>query len=508
MQSRRDQVQAYSFVVGRLTSSMLSADPDAVDTHLGRTKRGTVIGLVIGLLLCVGCALSGLLLPGTSTAWRRADAIIVEKETGARYLYGGGELRPVLNYASAKLAAGEKGLVQEVSRDSLDGVPRGTPIGIPDAPDSLPAGDALSQGTWQVCATSRNGDDDGDLATTSVGIGVSAGSPPLPDGKAVLVQDARENAYLLWHGQRLRLDGRSGAVQALGYGTTDPVSVDESFLAAVPAGPDLSAPDVAGRGSAGPVIAGHQRLVGQFFVVRTPSSADQYYLLTKAGLVPFTLTGTQLLRGDAATRSKAYGGAAPTAVELTPDQVKSALAKGKQPDMAAGLPAAPPRAVTVGGAVPCLTVAPHSGAPRQQITLTDRKLAGGRQIVPRQSTAPGCPQPGLVTAQPGTAVLARPVPGRGGDGSGAGAGAPYLVTGDGTKYPLAHDSVLKKLSYTEQEAVRLPSALLRLLPTGPVLDPSAAARPALAAPQAPQDPECRASGSTTAGSGKGTKAAG
>lgn len=110
------------------------------------------------------------------------------------------------------------------------------------------------------------------------------------------------------------------------------------------------------------MIAGHQRLVGQFFVVRTPSSADQYYLLTKAGLVPFTLTGTQLLRGDAATRSKAYGGAAPTAVELTPDQVKSALAKGKQPDMTAGLPAAPPRAVTVGGAVPCLTVAPHSGA--------------------------------------------------------------------------------------------------------------------------------------------------
>lgn len=506
MQSRRDQVQAYSFVVGRLTSSMLSADPDAVETHLGRTKRGTVIGLVIGVLLCLGFALSGLLFPGTSTAWRKADAIIVEKETGARYLYGGGELRPVLNYTSAKLAAGEKSLVQEVSRDSLAGVPRGTPIGIPEAPDSLPPGDALSQGAWQVCATSRTGDDGGDLATTSVGIGVSAGSPPLPDDRAVLVQDAKKNAYLLWHGRRLRLDGSSGAVQALGYGTTEPVPVDDAFLAAVPAGPDLSAPDVPGLGTAGPAIGGHKRLVGQFFVVRTPGSADQYYLLTKAGLVPFTLTGTQLLSGDAATRSKAYGGAAPTAAVLTPDQVKSALAKDEQPDLTAGLPARPPRAVTTGGSVPCLTVTPHGSAPRQQITLTDRKLAGGRPIVPRQSTAPGCPQPGLVTAQPGTAALVRPVAGRGGDGSGTSTGAPYLVTGDGTKYPLADDSVLKKLSYTEQQAVRLPSALLRLLPTGPVLDPSAAVRPALTAPQAPEDPECRASGSSTAGPGQERKA--
>ncbi|WP_399093594.1 type VII secretion protein EccB [Streptomyces sp. BBFR2] len=503
MQSRRDQVQAYSFVVGRLTSSMLSADPDAIDTHMGRTKRGTVIGLAIGLLLCVGFAVSGLLFPGRSTAWQQAGAIIVEKETGARYLYGGGELRPVLNYTSAKLAVGAKGLVQEVSQESLAGVPRGTAIGIPDAPDSLPSGAALSRGAWQVCATSRTGDDGRELATTSVGIGVSAGSPPLPDSRAVLVQDAKEKVFLLWHGQRLRLDDKGGAVQALGYGTVDPVAVDESFLAAIPAGPDLTAPDVPGRGAAGPEIGGTKRTVGQFFVVRTPSSADQYYLLTKDGLVPFTLTGSQLLTGDADTRKKAYGGAAPTAVALTPDQVRPALAKGEPAQFLAGLPAAPPRAVAPGGAVPCLTVTPHGGAPVQRITLTDRRLAGGRPVVPRQSTAPGCPQPGLVTAQPGTAVLARPLPGRGGAGSGRTTGAPYLVTGDGTKYPLASDAVLKTLSFTEPETVRLPSALLRLLPTGPVLDPVAAAQPALSAPQAPEDPECRAAASATPDSGKG-----
>jgi type VII secretion protein EccB len=138
MQSRRDQVQAYTFTVGRLTSGMLTADPDAVDTPMNRTRRGGVIGLVIGALICVGFIVVGLLVPKDSDSWRKSGVLIMEKETGARYVYGAGTLRPVINYTSAKLITGDKGTVQQVSRNTLADVPRGTPIGIPGAPDSLP----------------------------------------------------------------------------------------------------------------------------------------------------------------------------------------------------------------------------------------------------------------------------------------------------------------------------------------------------------------------------------
>lgn len=37
MQSRRDQVQAHLFVMSRLASGMLRAEPDAPDTPTGRT---------------------------------------------------------------------------------------------------------------------------------------------------------------------------------------------------------------------------------------------------------------------------------------------------------------------------------------------------------------------------------------------------------------------------------------------------------------------------------------
>ena len=43
MQSKRDQVQAHAFAMGRLTSGMLLADPDAPESPLARTTRGAVI---------------------------------------------------------------------------------------------------------------------------------------------------------------------------------------------------------------------------------------------------------------------------------------------------------------------------------------------------------------------------------------------------------------------------------------------------------------------------------
>lgn len=41
MQSKRDQVQAHGFMMGRLSSGLLTADPDAPESPLGRTTRGS-----------------------------------------------------------------------------------------------------------------------------------------------------------------------------------------------------------------------------------------------------------------------------------------------------------------------------------------------------------------------------------------------------------------------------------------------------------------------------------
>ncbi|MFJ2008492.1 type VII secretion protein EccB [Streptomyces chartreusis] len=498
MQSRRDQVQAYSFTVERLTTSMLAADPDLIETPMGRTRRGTAIGLVIALLLCVGYTVYGLLFSSGSNAWSKPGTLIVEKDTGARYLYGGGVLRPVVNYASAKLILGKGGKTEDVSRSTLADVPRGAPIGIPGAPDSLPSADQLTDAAWEVCATSRTDDDGSRRPTTTLGVGITPGDQKaLGADEALLVKaaggDSKDSTdYLLWQGRRLRLDDEHGALQSLGYGTTDPVDVGNAFLAPIPAGADLAPPEVQGRGTQGPTLAGEQRRVGQYFVVHAPGAADQHYLLTGEGLVPLTTTELQLVRGDPRTSKEAYAGKEAVAVELQPNEIREHAAPGhKGAATNDELPTRPPEALAPRtGTVPCLRVIPNGSTPQYAFTQAPAALVTGQAPPARQGIAAGCPAPDLIGARPGGGVLVASTS----TGTGI-SGVRYLVTGDGIKYPLSAASVVEQLSYGDSDLVQLPSALLRLLATGPVLDPERAARPALSGPAAATaDPECGGEG--------------
>src|SRR3982751_603642 len=102
--------------MGRLVSAMMRAEPDEPHTPLRRFVVGMVIGVLLGGLAMAGFAVLGIVNPGGATSWRQAGALVVEKETGARYLFLNGQLRPVLNYASARLIIGGEPNVVRVSR--------------------------------------------------------------------------------------------------------------------------------------------------------------------------------------------------------------------------------------------------------------------------------------------------------------------------------------------------------------------------------------------------------
>lgn len=96
MQSKRDQVHAHTFMMGRLSSSLLMADPDAPESPLGRTTRGVVFGVLVTVLIGAGATVYGLLRPGGNDAWRDGKHLVVNRDTGARYLWTGtdGVLHP------------------------------------------------------------------------------------------------------------------------------------------------------------------------------------------------------------------------------------------------------------------------------------------------------------------------------------------------------------------------------------------------------------------------------
>ncbi|MGW1275122.1 type VII secretion protein EccB, partial [Streptomyces sp. NPDC002491] len=240
MQSKRDQVQAHAFAMSRLTSGMLLADPDAPESPLARTTRGALIGVLVAVLVAAGALVYGLVSPGDDTSWRSPGTLIVNRDTGGRYLYLDGRLRPVRNYSSALLIGAGDLKTTDVRGASLRGTPVGAPVGIPGAPDSVPSAKDLDGGAWHVCSTPGSDDP----TATALVAGAPVASRPVTDGQALVVSGPDRVEYLVWRGSRLRLDKASGALVSLGYGSVAPRPVSAAFLDALAPGPDLAAPAV------------------------------------------------------------------------------------------------------------------------------------------------------------------------------------------------------------------------------------------------------------------------
>ncbi|MFJ9590987.1 type VII secretion protein EccB [Streptomyces acidicola] len=470
MQNKRDQVQAHMFLMGRLTSSMLRSDPDAPESPQGRTNRGIAIGIIIAVLVSAGAFVFGLISPGTKDSWQTSNSLIVVKETGSRYLYLDGRLRPVRNYASAKLLGGADLKTTTIGAKSLKDTPRGTPVGIDGAPDALPDAGDLSTDPWQVCSAPT--EENEGKADTTLAVGSEAEGASLDKSQGLLVAGPDGTDYLLWQGSRLRLDRTSGAAEALGYASASPVPVSAAFLSALPAGPDLTPPAAPGLGTDGPPLGGSPTKVGQVFKLAVPGSGTHYYLLRADGLAPITATEVALTLGDPQTRAKAYGGATPAAATLTSEVLKGNLSPeaGKDPGPSES-PQSPPKAVTVDkDRTPCARVASEDKGTRVGLSLVEKPELGPVAQHSSGVAAAACLPVERVTVPPGRGVLVRAL----GAGGGKVGTTLYLVTDSGVKYRLASQESAAALGYKGETPQQMPSLMLSMLPSGPDLHQAAA----------------------------------
>lgn len=498
MQSKRDQVHAHSFMMGRLSSGLLMADADAPESPLGRTTRGVVFGVLATVLIGAGATVYGLLRPGGNDAWRDGAHLVVNRDTGARYLWTGadGVLHPVRNYASARLIGGSDLETVDVGTASLRDVPVGAPAGVPGLPDTVPEPGQLDDGAWHMCVTGPDGvlpDTSGAVARTGVeepgATTVVAGAPldsrGIDGDRGVLVSGPDDTEYLVWRGSRLPLDRESDARNALGYGSEQPMPVSAAFLDALAPGPVLKPPAVPGRGGEGPVLGGEVSRIGQLFKVSVPGGDSTYHLLRKDGLVPLTRLGAALVLGDPATQKDAYQGRSPEARTVGADALREHRAEGQGTTASTELPDAPP--------VP--QSAPRGTALCAQVDGGDGGVRIRSVLVPLTRLAPVAVSEG--TAQPLKAACVRTDgtvvrSGRGAlvralnASSAAHAGTTYLVAENGVKYRVPSKDSLAALGYGAADIGSVPAPLLAALPTGADLDPAAAsgaAEPKVTAPR-------------------------
>lgn len=468
MQTRRDQVQAHSFVMSRLVSAMLRAEPDSPVTPHRRFVVGWICGLIAGAVVMAACGVYGFIFPGGSTEWTQPGVLIVEKETGTRYVYVEETLRPVANYTSARLLLGGEPVVVRVARASMSGVPHGLPIGIPAAPDDLPDVKRLDGTKWLVCSALREDAAGARQPYVTLNVGATMTGDALGDDRGLIVRTPDGALYLAWHERRLRIPS-AAELSVLGYASAQPYPVGWAWLDVVPAGPDLNAPDLPGRGQPGPVIDGQRTTVGQLFQVSeavTGRTGVENYVVRTDGLSPVTTTGAALLLADPRTKVS-YPNGAVRALALT----AAGLAQGpisRDQTVNPLHPPAPPVAANVGpDRAACVQVTMDADkGPQASIALGSPPPAGPATSVvtvrdPRLADR--------VVVEPGAGLLIQDQP-----APGVMNGTLHLLVDTGVRYPLAGADAAKALGYGEVTAIPVPAALLDLIPAGRTLSLEAA----------------------------------
>ncbi|MFG1957655.1 type VII secretion protein EccB [Nonomuraea sp. NPDC049028] len=457
MHSQRDLYQAYRLTVQRIGLALMRAQPNQPEWPLRRQNIGFLAGAMVAVLLGVGFAVVGLLRPSGTKALRDPGTLIIERETGARYVYSQPQRRliPVANYASARLVLDSPQITERVvARDALSSYERGTPVGIPGAPDSLPAADRLASGPWSVCVQERESDTGRKPYVTLIA-GRQAGDRPLAEDSAMLV-DVGGQTWAIWRGARMRVP----AGIARGLSGTDPAAVPVAWLNALPEGPDLAAPAIEGRGRPVSGPGGEKAAVGQVFRATAVAGGEpRWYVQLADGLAPVTRTQATLLLSDPA----AYSGG--TTAEVKIDAATANAAPRSRTKLPAdGLPASMPKMTAYDPASPLCAVY----ADADKGSARARLMSGGTLPAPRGDATD------LVRLPPGRAIVAGVLPG---DGQLDAVQSYYLVTDEGRRYAVPNADVLGKLGYDAKRATPVPANVLQLIPEGPVLDPARAAKP-------------------------------
>jgi type VII secretion protein EccB len=460
--SRRDQLQSYQFLTQRVISAFVMRETDPAQSPLRRGIGAVFVGLMVAVMVAAGYGVVGLLTKSGSKNWKTDGAVVIEKETGASFLYTSGVLHPMLNFTSALLASGKPAsAVFRIASNSLTGTPRGSMLGIAGAPDSLPARNKELKLPWTLCSIPTTGG----TRTTTVTLVVGQGPRGAQDvgAQGLLVTDPANTAeYLIWQNRRYLLRSPTIVVQAL-FGAANPTKVGKAWLNAVPEGSDIGTIPVGDRkGQPSTRVPNHN--VGDLLSAQN-GTGKQFYVVLDDGLAPINVLQEDIFTAQYSVQPIAIG-----INEVTTVPQSTQL---KAPTGDTAPPATPPHLVsqTAAGQMMCATT--------HNTTSPPTVSTGGDIDQPGPGTATGS------TSDSGTSLADRVVvPGghvavvRAVESPNATTGAYYVVTDVGMRFAVPDDKALQTLGYQPSDAVNVLAGLVLRIPAGPALDPDAALKPA------------------------------
>lgn len=473
MPSRQDQLHSYQFMVQRVVAALVMRETDPAQSPFRRIAGATLAGVLFAALGLAGAAVYGALRGANAQGWRDANTVIIERESGAKYVYRDDKLHPVLNYASALLIVGSATpRIVTVSRSALASANRGTTYGIPRAPDALPDKGHLQHPPWTVCSVPNTASGTGNAtqALLSIERRPDAGRP-LDDGKALLVSPSPSGGevYLIWKSRRFRIRDKDVVLPALAWNALARTSVADAFVNSLPSGADIARIQLpANRGDKSTATPGGK--VGQIFRIDTEGGARLYAVSLPTGFAEITRLQADLLLGDPDTHNLVDQREAiplPQSVYFAAPKLQLSLPKGETAP-----PASSPAIVALSSGTVACALVPGDGAPAEvRVDVPPPDMANAIATAERAPEGTVLADRVVVPPNSGAVVEALASPG-------AQSGALSIITDLGIRYPVTSPEVLGMLGYSGVTPVKVPAELVSLLPTGPRLDPNAALRPA------------------------------
>lgn len=466
MATRRDQLQSYQFAVQRAVSALVLRETDPAQTPLRRMTSAAFIGIMVAVISLAAVGIFGIIRPGGNQRWQDGKSVIVEKETGTRYVFVEGRLHPVANFASARLLLPAAATIG-VSQKSLAGFPRGQRLGIEDAPDALPAPDRLLTGSWSLCSLPTPTVSGGSVQRTVLAVGEDPQpGPSLNQTQALLVRDVERGVLsLVVRNRRHPLPAsealRSAVVEALGLQLTTPVDVGTAWLNALPAGASLEPVPRPDRGRPSTAVPEVPAKAGDLFVV----NGDRYYLVLADRLRPLTDLQRRILQ------------AADRTVVARPLSVGDASRARKltvTSDPNADPPRTRPAVVDFDGGRATVCATYRDARSRPVISAGPTAVVLESAIATPRVGPSGVRYADAILIGGGSAALVQSW-----QASSARTGPLQLVSG-GKRYPVPSLAALASLGYADVTAVPMPAALVDQIPPGSALDPDAARRPTAA----------------------------
>jgi len=487
----KSQVQAYRFEMKRRASALVRRDPVMLHDPMRTHVRAGIVGVSLALVAVAGVFIFGFFKP--KEALPGTDSILVSSDSGAAFVLVHNPTRrliPVTNLASARLilikqaGAGAVGnaataVPRKVKDDVLRDIPREPLAGIPGAPTDIPQADELVDPEWSLCDTTavdpslppgvQLEPSRVEITSTAV-IGLDKMGDELGPDQALLVRSAVDDRhYLVYQGKRAEVDLDDPAVTLalnLSADQADRRPVSNGLLNAIPEVPALKPPDIPNADQPTSYRMGNNR-VGA--VVRTErAEGEKFYVLLTSGWQEITRSVANLIRAKSSNDISIPGVPLQAITDAREADADDKISVDEYP---ADVPTVVPvRESTLA----CLHWTFEDGEQRTAITVADGlTLPNGQRPVKLAQADGSGDLLDEVFLQPGKGASVRGIV----PDQPAGTGAIYLVTDLGTKFGVPGTAQVPSGELAAALGLGdfqpAPQAILRLLPKGAALDPSA-----------------------------------